>query len=169
MTIKEKAKDIWSKHKTKIIAGAAIITVGTIGYVITRKCKASTSDNSRVIDPVALNALFAKDEVIKKKVDISGLEYDVLFGNLKESLRLENLAGFCTKEVPVIAIHSDNPFWMSDNRVLRHELMHAFFNRSGLENYSNDERLVDWLAHELPAHTKSLPAIRLCGVGRRKI
>lgn len=33
---------------------------------------------------------------------------------------------------------------------LRHEIMHAFFNECGLSDYTNDERLVDWIAMQLP-------------------
>ena len=34
--------------------------------------------------------------------------------------------------------------------VLRHEMIHAFFDESGLDEYSNDERLVDWIAMQFP-------------------
>lgn len=35
-------------------------------------------------------------------------------------------------------------------KVLRHELMHAFFHEMGLDNYCRDEILVDSLALQLP-------------------
>lgn len=35
-------------------------------------------------------------------------------------------------------------------QVKRHELIHAFFSEAGLDNYSNDELLVDWLAVQFP-------------------
>lgn len=34
--------------------------------------------------------------------------------------------------------------------VLRHEIIHAFFDESGLEKYSRDEELVDWIAVQFP-------------------
>ncbi len=36
------------------------------------------------------------------------------------------------------------------NEVIRHEAMHAFFTESGLDGYSNDEVLVDWIASQFP-------------------
>lgn len=36
------------------------------------------------------------------------------------------------------------------NEVLRHEMVHAFFNESGLDKYSDDEILVDWIAMQFP-------------------
>lgn len=35
-------------------------------------------------------------------------------------------------------------------QVKRHELIHAFFSEAGLNNYSNDELLVDWIAAQFP-------------------
>lgn len=46
------------------------------------------------------------------------------------------------------------------SEVLRHELIHAFFNEVGLENYSNDEVLVDWMAKQFP---KMIKAMESCG------
>lgn len=34
--------------------------------------------------------------------------------------------------------------------VIRHELVHAFFHESGLEQYSDDEVLVAWIAQQFP-------------------
>ena len=36
------------------------------------------------------------------------------------------------------------------NEVLRHEIIHAFFAESGLEEYCNNEQLVDWIAKQFP-------------------
>ena len=36
------------------------------------------------------------------------------------------------------------------SEVMRHEVIHAFFNESGLSDYSNNEELVDWLAMQFP-------------------
>lgn len=38
--------------------------------------------------------------------------------------------------------------------VVRHELVHAFFLESGLDNYSMDETLVNWLAMQIPKINK---------------
>ena len=36
------------------------------------------------------------------------------------------------------------------NEVGRHEILHAFFDESGLEGYSEDEQLINWLAVQSP-------------------
>lgn len=36
------------------------------------------------------------------------------------------------------------------NEVGRHEIFHAFFDESGLEGYSEDEQLINWLAVQSP-------------------
>lgn len=36
------------------------------------------------------------------------------------------------------------------NEVLRHEIIHAFFNESGLDEYSDDEVFVNWIAVQFP-------------------
>lgn len=36
------------------------------------------------------------------------------------------------------------------NEVLRHEAIHAFFSESGLDDYSRDETLVNWIAQQFP-------------------
>ena len=40
-------------------------------------------------------------------------------------------------------------------QVKRHELLHAFFHESGLEEYSTDEVLVDWIAIQAPKLMKA--------------
>ena len=44
---------------------------------------------------------------------------------------------------------------MRYREVLRHELIHAFFSIAGLDGYSNDETLVDWLAVMYPRMTSA--------------
>jgi len=41
-------------------------------------------------------------------------------------------------------------------KVLRHEVVHAYFHESGLTGYCQDEVLVDWLAVQLPKIVKSV-------------
>ena len=40
------------------------------------------------------------------------------------------------------------------NKVVRHEIVHAFFHESGLVDYCNDERLVNWIALQAPKMLK---------------
>lgn len=41
------------------------------------------------------------------------------------------------------------------NETLRHEIFHAFFFSAGLQDYSMDEQLIDWLARMYPEFSKS--------------
>ena len=34
--------------------------------------------------------------------------------------------------------------------VMRHEIIHAFFSEAGLDDYSDNEQLVNWLAIQIP-------------------
>lgn len=36
------------------------------------------------------------------------------------------------------------------DKVIRHEIIHAYFHEAGLTDYCNDEKLVDWLALQIP-------------------
>lgn len=40
------------------------------------------------------------------------------------------------------------------DEVLRHEVIHAFFNECGLDGYSDDEELVSWIAAQFPKMLK---------------
>ena len=44
--------------------------------------------------------------------------------------------------------------------VIRHEIVHAFFNEAGLSDYCSDERLVEWIAKQFP---KMQEAMRQAG------
>lgn len=41
------------------------------------------------------------------------------------------------------------------NETLRHEIVHAFLFESGLDSYSCDETLVQWLASKMPQVTQA--------------
>ncbi len=40
------------------------------------------------------------------------------------------------------------------NKVVRHEIIHAFFHEAGLQEYVSNEFLVDWLAYQVPKMAK---------------
>jgi hypothetical protein len=44
--------------------------------------------------------------------------------------------------------------------VIRHELVHAFFEESGLTEYKNNELLVDWIAKQFPKLAKAFQQVR---------
>lgn len=88
---------------------------------------------------------------------ILGQEYEVVHD---ESLVNMDCDGLCLKYSKQIKIRPmQNMLDDSDdeaekkkryNEVLRHEAIHAFFSESGLDCYSNNEELVDWIANQFP-------------------
>lgn len=48
-----------------------------------------------------------------------------------------------------------------ENHVIRHELVHAYLYESGLTDYANDERIVDWLALQFPKMKELFDAIEV--------
>ena len=45
------------------------------------------------------------------------------------------------------------------NEVLRHEIIHAFFIESGLEDYNSNEQLVNWIAIQFPKMIKAFEEV----------
>lgn len=42
------------------------------------------------------------------------------------------------------------------NTTVRHEILHAFFHEAGLRDYCKDEKLIDWLALQIPKISKAI-------------
>lgn len=108
------------------------------------------------------------------KVNILGTEYIILFRQLKDDNTLKECDGYCDSPNRTIVIReyteeeqkTDN---MTDNlasyanKVLRHEIIHAFFHESGLSGNSMQyggawamcEEMVDWIAIQFPKILKA--------------
>lgn len=90
-------------------------------------------------------------------MNILGQKYEVVHD---ESLKNAGFDGLCLKYSKQIKIRPvQNMLDDSDdeaekrrryNEVLRHEAVHAFFSESGLDCYSDNEELVDWIANQFP-------------------
>lgn len=92
---------------------------------------------------------------MKNKVNILGTTYSIVEQNEQENAKLKELDanGLCEPFAKEIVIrkfeeHVCNykDFEEFRKKVLRHEIVHAFFMESGLIQYMSDEVLVDWLA-----------------------
>lgn len=102
-----------------------------------------------------------------RKVNILGTEYTIETHKVSEDEYLEKnrLAGYCGEDskLIVIADMSEEKYFSDMNekekksyrkRTLRHEIIHAFLNESGLSDNSNrfdgawakNEEMVDWFA-----------------------
>ncbi len=93
-----------------------------------------------------------------KEIEILGTVYQFVVED--EELEQKNLDGVCLCYAKKIQVRPAEKMLGSYDtmeekqsryrEVVRHELVHAFFFESGLESYSDDEVLVDWLAKMAP-------------------
>ena len=91
------------------------------------------------------------------KISVLGTEYKII---TDDSIVSQGVDGLCKSYDKEITVRSkDNMLGNDDSddikelrykEVLRHELVHAFFDESGLDDYSNNEQLVQWLASQFP-------------------
>ena len=99
------------------------------------------------------------------KVNILGTEYEIVKQKISENPKLKNANGLCEIYARKIIIedydHSAEGLFDNlenyDRKVLRHEIIHAFFAESGLRNntdYAENEELVDWIAIQFPKIAK---------------
>lgn len=95
------------------------------------------------------------------KVSILGTEYEIRYLKESEYEKLKTcdangLAELYSKELIINSEIDDGSgkafanFKEFEKKVIRHEIIHAFFHESGLGDYTNDENLVDWLALQIP-------------------
>ena len=106
------------------------------------------------------------------KVSILGTEYEIIEQTEEQNpkLRLRNSNGLCEIYSHRIILNADvqedeltyENFQEYKKKVLRHEIIHAFFAESGLRGnseYAENEELVDWIAIQLPKINKVLQQI----------
>ena len=103
----------------------------------------------------------------RKEVSILGTTYFVDVKDKEEDELLKNNRdGYCDTSTKYIVVENMKPeegtkrnLKAYQESVLRHELVHAFFYESGLDNYSSDEQLVDYLAIQIPKIYKAMKEI----------
>lgn len=94
------------------------------------------------------------------KVNVLGTEYTIKHQTENENPKLKRANGICelyTKEIVLNNFEIDentcDNIKVFKDKVLRHEVIHAFLNESGLDNncdYARNEELVDWIAIQFP-------------------
>ena len=101
-----------------------------------------------------------------QKANVMGTIYKIYFKSENKESRLKNVWGFCDFHTKEIMIRDDIEKETEDtcknlidfkNKVLRHEIIHAFLYESGLrENskgsmaWAENEEMVDWIAIQFP-------------------
>ena len=104
------------------------------------------------------------------KVNVLGTNYEIIFKNDNEEPRLKENWGFTDFHTKEIYIRDDIEEEKEDscknlidfkNKVMRHEILHAFLYESGLRENSNkvfawaeNEEMVDWFAIQIPKIVK---------------
>lgn len=87
-------------------------------------------------------------------INILGTEYEIVVDSTGKNPKLKNANGSCelySKKIIVEGDYDNDP----DNeylkkKVLRHEIVHAYFYESGINSWCQDEALVDWIALQIP-------------------
>ena len=118
---------------------------------------------------------------MKKKVKMLGTKYILRRVNFGEDEFMERMkfGGYCDatakeivllnlKTIPDFANDPKEVIARKERETLRHEIIHAFFNESGLqwnslpvEQWAKNEEMVDWIAIQFP---KLLKTFRELGV-----
>ena len=84
------------------------------------------------------------------KLDILGTKYEYSEPNEKTDPDLKENAGYCDYNLKKIVVCSDIETRYAMRKIQRHEVIHAFMHESGLDKYTDDETLVDWIANMFP-------------------
>lgn len=109
------------------------------------------------------------------KINILGTEYSYCETTDKEDNGLIGNDGYCDGYAKIISIETGHN-WNEPNsiqdreamykKIKRHEIVHAFFNESGLMEMSQNELLVDWIAAQFP---KMYEAFEMVGANESKL
>lgn len=137
-------------------------------------------DGAKLEIKASQNELLICDDTMK--IDILGTEYRIEIHKVSEDSYMEKkgLAGYCEEEnkLIVVADMSEEKYFVGMDekaqetyrkKTLRHEIMHAFLNESGLSDSSNrfdgawakNEEMVDWLAIQAPKIYKTFQKLNI--------
>lgn len=97
------------------------------------------------------------------KVNVLGTEYNICVNPTEDNPKMAGASGYIelySKTIVLKDIKKDkNTFEDLEKfkqKVLRHEITHAFFHESGMQDYCDDETLIDWLALMIPKMTRAM-------------
>ncbi len=89
----------------------------------------------------------------KTKVDILGTQYTIIKDSVANDPKLINANAYVELISKKIVYEEACPTLETleklderNKKIVRHEIIHAFFQESGLRKYTDDEVLVEWLA-----------------------
>lgn len=108
------------------------------------------------------------------KVNILGTNYEIIEQNENENLKISEAYGLLEKHSKKIVLDSDilnekdimksERIELFKNKVLRHEIIHAFLVESGLDTNCDwhKEEMVDWFAWQMPKLINVLEELGIC-------
>jgi hypothetical protein len=108
-----------------------------------------------------------------KQVNVLGTDYNIIITNEEKLPRLnDETAGLCYVNTKQIAINNyendaidkseEKDICIQKQKVLRHEIVHAYSEESGISNFNeiDNDFIVDWIAKQAP---KMLISFLECG------
>lgn len=99
------------------------------------------------------------------KINILGQDYEMLMQDEDENPKIAEHDGLVELYSKKIVINKNFDLELPDtaenaiefiDHVVTHEIVHAFLHESGLNKYTHDEVLVDWIASQLPKMSKAV-------------
>ena len=103
------------------------------------------------------------------KANVLGQDYEILYQTEEENKKLKNANGLCecySKQLVLNKIEENEETYENlqayRNKVLRHEVVHAYFHEMGMMEYCSDETLVDLLALQIPKMIKTFEELDIC-------
>lgn len=104
-----------------------------------------------------------KKKFNNRTVNVLGTEYSIIFKNIEEDEQLKDASGYCSMNSRELVIAQNLSYftgktdeWITNDikYTIKHEIIHAFFNESGLAQcsfgysgpWSRNEEMVDWLS-----------------------
>lgn len=94
------------------------------------------------------------------QINVLGTKYKLIIdGTVDEYPDLDGSDGYCNYQSKEIVLSSEEhdgtiSYDRYMQKVLRHEIIHAYLYESGLHDYTNDELIVDWIAIQFPKINK---------------
>lgn len=94
------------------------------------------------------------------KINVLGTEYEIKIADATSDPYLNRMDGYCDDTIKTIVVDKMTPDENSkfdlkkhQNKVIRHEIIHAFLFESGLagnSDWADNEEMVDWIAYQFP-------------------
>jgi hypothetical protein len=101
-------------------------------------------------------------------LSILGTIYDYMEIDANKDQKMHEVDGYCDGSSHTIRVNNNygnSILNMADLKnykklVQRHEIIHAFLCESGLQEYSNNEIIVEWIAKQFPKLLDTFKAIK---------